>query len=115
MASRALAYGIVLGTFVPVLGVALEALMEIGELLIRLFRDGAGRIVDRLAPSLAKAKSGTIAVVALLVMLHSGRAEETVGWLKLPDMNADVSILRAGASARPRPFDGNCFRLILCV
>jgi hypothetical protein len=112
MASRALAYGIVLGTFVPVLGVALEALMEIGEILIRLFRDGAGRIVDRLAPSLGKARSGTIAVVALLVMLHSGRAEETVGLLKLPDMNADVSILRAGASARPqgllwelRPFD----------
>ena len=112
MASLALAYGIVFGTFVPVLGVALEALMEVGKFLISLFRDVAGWIVDRLAPSLGKAKSGTIAAVALVVMLHSGRAEEIVGLLKLPDVNADVSILRAGESARPqgllwelRPFD----------
>ena len=112
MASRALADGIVFGTFLPVLGVALEALMEIGELLISLFRDVAGQLYDRFWPSLAKAKSGTIAAVALLAMLHSGRAEEPAGWLILNDVNADVTILRAGKSARSQalrwellPFD----------
>ncbi len=99
MASRALAVGIVFGTFVPVLGVALEALTEIGEILISLFRDVAGRLYDIFWPSLAKAKSGAIAVVALLAMLHSGRAEKLVGWLILNDVNANVTILRAGKSA----------------
>ena len=112
MAARALSEGLVFGTFVRGGGVALEMLLEAGEVLISLVRDGAKWLVDRATRSAGKAAAGSIAAVVLVVMLHPGRAEEAVGVLKLQDANADVTILRAGESTTSeglrwelRPFD----------
>jgi CHASE2 domain len=109
MAARALSEGVVFGTFVPVLGVALEMLMEAGEVVVGLARDIARWLVDLAAPSAAKAAAGILAAALLVVTLNSGRADEAVGVLKLQNADADVTILRAGASTRP---DGLAWRLL---
>jgi CHASE2 domain len=109
MASRALAAGLVFGTFVPLLGVALETLMEVGEVLIQFVRQAAKWCVDRLFEIGA---SGGAAAAVLVVLLGSGHAEENASWLTFQDLKADVTIVRGKESLRLeglkwelRPFD----------
>ena len=56
MASLALAVGIVFGTFVPVLGVALEALTEIGEISDQLVPRCRGTVVRHICAIAGESK-----------------------------------------------------------
>jgi hypothetical protein len=105
MAASALADGVAFGTFVPVLAVGLETLMEAGEALI-----GSTRHV--LEWLFEKTKIGALAIALLVVMLGAGSAQERAGTLTLRDEGSDVTIRRGDQLVKPegsiwelRPFD----------
>ena len=97
MAARALAEGVVFGTFAPVLAIALETLMEVGQALVESVRDG----VTWLFAKIGGAAVLLVAAVVFLAMLGSAYAKEKAGRLTLPDVKADVILVRANESARP--------------
>ena len=94
MAASALADGVAFGTFVPVLAVGLESLMEAGEVLIKSARDALEWL-------LGKTKIGVLAIVFLVIMLSYALAEETAGTLTLRSETADVRILRGNQFVKP--------------
>jgi hypothetical protein len=97
MAARALAEGVVFGTFAPVLAIALETLMEVGQALVESVRDG----VTWLFAKIGGAAVLLVAAVVFLAMLGSAYAKEKAGRLTLPDVKADVILVRANESVRP--------------
>jgi hypothetical protein len=93
-AADALEGGYVMGTFVPMLTVGLESIMEAGDTIIKSTRKVVGW-------GLSKVAIGAFAIVFLLGALDSGRAEEKVGTLQLPKVGADVEILRNEEYIKP--------------
>jgi CHASE2 domain-containing sensor protein len=93
--ANALVDGVAFGTFVPVLAVGLEALIEAGHMLIKSIRSGFEWLFGNELKILA------LAIAALVAMQGSGHAEDRVGTVTLRDAGADVAIRRSGQLVKP--------------
>jgi CHASE2 domain-containing sensor protein len=116
MAASALREGNVVGTFVPVLAVGLEMLLEAGKLLITGIHEAIYRaiLIYKLIKAIYKDVAAHIAaaITILILTFTSTVAQDKVGTLTVPQERAEVEIVRKNESIKPiglsldlQPFD----------
>jgi CHASE2 domain-containing sensor protein len=116
LAASALREGNVIGTFVPVLAVGLEMLLEAGKLLITGIHEAIYRaiLIYKLTKAIYKAVAGYMAaaITILILTATSTVAQDKVGTLTVPQEPNAVEIIRKNESIKPaglssdlQPFD----------
>jgi len=111
VASSALREGNVIGTFVPVLAVGLETLLEAGNLLVTGIHQAISWTYKRIKAK-AVAVNMALTITTLLLMAASALAQDKVGTLTVTQERAEVEIIRKNQSIKPvglrvdlHPFD----------
>jgi CHASE2 domain-containing protein len=105
VAASALREGNVIGTFVPVLAVGLETVLEAGKLLITGIHEAIHRIilVYKLIKAIYKAVAAymVLTITILTLTAASALAQDKVGTLTVTQERAEVEIVRRNQSIKP--------------